>query len=273
MKKLLTISFFMFCLNCCCSASCVELIKEFYTAYMNNILQNNRENTALCDKYFTPGLQEKVYRFTSATGANAIIRAQDMNEDAIETLSVTELDGDWYLVKYLWKKGDESTAEMIPVRASKVGDLCKIDFITPMWNGAEYGDKLLECRFCDITAIDQRSELEFVKSFYALYLSDYCRISDDMIRNLEALREQNLTDNVLVQFKRAETEYLEDGEYGYDLLINNIVFDCKWCESVEFSSLEKNVFQISYKDNYEEIKIKVGVIREGNSFKIDKILK
>ena len=94
-----------------------------------------------------------------------------------------------------------------------------------------------------------------------------------MIRNLEALREQNLTDNVLVQFKRAETEYLEDGEYGYDLLINNIVFDCKWCESVEFSSLEKNVFQISYKDHYEEIKIKVGVIREGNSFKIDKILK
>ena len=84
MKKLLTISFFVFCLNCCCcSASCVESIKEFYTAYMNNMLQNNRENTALCDKYFTPGLQEKVYRFTSATGANAIIRAQDMNEDAI----------------------------------------------------------------------------------------------------------------------------------------------------------------------------------------------
>ena len=76
-----------------------EKIRTFYVSYMNNLLNRISENKELCQRYLTKGLIEKNGRVVSATNSNPIIQLQDINNDAIETLNVEELNNDWYIVK------------------------------------------------------------------------------------------------------------------------------------------------------------------------------
>ena len=126
-------------------ASCMERVKEFYLQYMSNIEGkfDSQKEKALQEIYLTETLVKKsIPEMIERTGANPIIRAQDMNKTGIETLAVKSLGNNWYMVSYYWKKGDESTLTQIPLKTTGAGNKCKICYITPEWEGLKYGGEL-----------------------------------------------------------------------------------------------------------------------------------
>lgn len=121
-------------------ASCIEHIKDFYIQYMTCIEMGCDESEIkhLKEAYLTKNLIKKqIPEMIARTDADPIIRAQDVNETCIETLTVEDLGNHWYRVSYYWKKGDASTLTQIPVRATGDGDNCKICHITPEWEEEE----------------------------------------------------------------------------------------------------------------------------------------
>lgn len=263
MKRFLFILVSLIFFNATQAQSCAEQIKQLYVNYMNgrSINQNLSEE-----------MINKIERMTNATNVNPILRAQDTNNDAISTLSVKELSDDWYMVQYQWKKGDVSSTKEIPVKAQMVDGECKITYITPIWNGNKYGDELLVgCK--DMSdKIDQSSKLSFLKSFYAVYVSEYCNMPKDLNDKLSTLRQQHLTANAIKQYKAAADKELEDYRKGYDLLINGFDFDCAWCNNLEFKQLIDNTYQISYKKNGTNVyQVIVKLKKEGNKYLINDI--
>lgn len=271
MKKDITL-LILLCLNSVCIVACPERIKEFYTTYLTNVLQDDFKNTDLCKAYLTEGLIEKVDRLINATGIDPILRAQDTNRDAIETLSVEELTNDWYLVKYFWKKGDANSIIEIPLKAQDVNGVCKITYITPIWNKLQYGDELLTCKDGKIGKIDQTSPLSFLKSFYNAYVSEYCDMPEGLNAKLSSLRSRYLSNKALEQFKNAESENLKDGLAGYDRLIDNFDFDCLWCKTIQFTHLNGDDYQMTYQVAKKTYKVGITLKKKGNSFLIDGLL-
>lgn len=247
MKKLVAALILSICFNAICSGACTEQIRKFYTAYLQNMLEDDAQNTALCAAFFTEELQQKVHRMRNATGADPVIRAQDTNRDAIETLSVEDLGGDWYRVSYLWEKGDSATLTQIPLKARIRDGSCKIVYITPPWNGTRYGNEMLTVNASEHRKIDRSSGLSFLKSFYEVYTAEYCRTPEDLAARLLSLRSEYLSQNALDQFTRTERENSLDGVDGYDLVIGNFDFDCLWRKSLSFIRLNENTYQVTYR--------------------------
>lgn len=270
MKKV-TAVLLLLCCNYVCIGACSTTTKEFYRSYLNNFLQDDSKNVVLCEIYLTEELIYKVDRLTSATGADPIIRGQDATKDAIETLSVEELGDDWYLVKYLFRKGDKNTLVEIPLKAQNVNGKCKITYITPIWNDSQYGDKLLTCQGKGSNKIDQTSELQFIKSFYNAYISQYCAMPKDLSSKLSSLRQHYLSPAALAQFKSAESENLKDGLAGYDMLIDNFDFDCLWYWSLEITHLNGSNYQITYNTGNQIHKTVITIKKQGNNYLIDRL--
>lgn len=84
-------------------------------------------------------------------------------------------------------------------------------------------------------------------------------------------RADNLSKNAFEQFKNAETDNMNDGLYGYDLLIHNFDFDCLWCKSVKVSRLKDGEYQITYSTGDNTLKIDVAIIKQDNRYKINSI--
>jgi len=106
------------------------LVKAFYASYMKNVLYGREaENAALCERYMTRSLIRKMKRAAAATDSDNIIRAQDMNETAVETLTVRPLGGGWHSVSYLWYRDDPKSR--IEIRVKTAGDPCRIVDIRP----------------------------------------------------------------------------------------------------------------------------------------------
>ena len=143
MKKIFILLLLIISLKPCCAGN-PEKIRTFYVSYMNNLLNRISENKELCQRYLTKGLIEKNGRVVSATNSNPIIQLQDINNDAIETLNVEELNNDWYIVKYQWKKGDVSSEKRISLKAYEIDEEFRIVYISPSWNGGQYGDFLMQ---------------------------------------------------------------------------------------------------------------------------------
>lgn len=267
MKRVIPLLLLVCCCKPACAGSCREQIKTFYACYLNNVLEGY-SNAALCRTYFTQELSEKVRRIGHATGGDPVIRAQDANRDAIETLIVTGLGNDWYMVGYLWKKGDERTRVEIPLKAQQIDGSCKITYIVPIWNGSRFGDDLLTCRDEKAAQIDMTSGLAFLKSFYDAYLALYCAMPADLDAKLAPLRARFLSRNAIEQFENAASENLQDGLDGYDLLIDNFDFDCLWCGRVGFTHLTGDDYQVTYKgDKFRKIVVKVE--RRGDEYRIE----
>ena len=74
-------------------------LENFYKAYMQNMLTgHDGENIELCKQYMPLSLMQKMQRVSEVIDCDAIIRSQDVNENAIRTLSVEDIGNDWYLV-------------------------------------------------------------------------------------------------------------------------------------------------------------------------------
>lgn len=260
-----------FCFAWSCRAACPERIEAFYKAYMRNLLQDTASNAALCASYLTEGLIARVGRIASATGADPIVRAQDMNEDAISTLSVESLGGNWYLVKYCWRKGDASSAVEIPLKTQQIDGVCRICYITPVWHGSRYGDELTACASETGAGIDRTSAESFLKSFYDVYLAVYCAMPEDLEARLAALRAECLSQQAAVQFAEAVGENLRDGLYGYDALIGQFDFDCLWRSSLEIKHVSDSRYRVAYCSGNETHEIVLTVGKSADEYLIERI--
>ena len=74
----------IFCLSS--FATCEQQIREFYVAYMRNLEHNPAQNDSLCNACMTPALILQLREETRRSGADAIIRAQDVCEYGIRSL-------------------------------------------------------------------------------------------------------------------------------------------------------------------------------------------
>lgn len=248
----------------------VRLIKEFYKAYATNILSSQYQlNDSLFRKYLTKRLIGKIDRLRTAIDADPIIRAQDFNERALKTLNAWHLEGEWYMVNYVWNVNQDSVGINIPLKVIDLDGQYLIDYITPEWNGSEYGNKLLCGNLGEIT-VDSRSPLLFLKSFYTAYISEYCHMPENLMSRLLMMRNEYLTPNALAQFDKAANEYKSDGKLYYDLLIDFFDFDCLWIPSMTFTKLDENTYQMHYiKWRNLPTTITINVIQQAEKYKIE----
>ncbi len=241
-------------------------IRNFYVAYTANLLSDNSFPDPLIKKHLAKSLIEKTSRMRTATGADPIIRAQDVQQDIIETLNARHLDKNWYMASYTCDYSHTN----IPLRITQINGQYLIDYITPIWNGSSYGDSLLFDHPVPET-IDASAPLSLLETFYAAYMMEYCSMPEDLVLRLVALREKHLTTNALSQFKAAANKYKLDGSMGYDLLIDYFDFDRLWLSSVKFIQLDENTYQICYTKWETPCTIELKVIKQGKEYRIDSI--
>ena len=250
----------------------IRVVEDFYRSYtVNHLYGTHQDAEVIMKKYLTKRLIEKIDRVGSMTGADPIIRAQDFNETAFETLNVKFMGNNWYMVNYKWNKNDEGSNTNIPLKVTLVDGRYMIDYITPEWNGSLYGDTLL-CADIPQQPIDNSSPESTLETFYATYTSLYYSMTEGLLARLEALRTAYLTPNALGQFEEAVNEYkLLDGLLNYDLLIDSFDFDCLWLPSMTYIPLNENTFQISYKQGKLVTAIVVTLIAHDGEYKIESI--
>lgn len=268
MKRLAAVLIALCCLHSVSRGACPERIREFYAAYLTDFLQDGSRREALCREFLTPELIARMERVGKATGGDPVIRAQDTAPDAVRTLSITELSGDWYMVAYRTREG--GTPVEIPLKAREVDGACKIVYITPAWHGTRYGDELLRCP--DTAApIETGSTLSFLRSFYDAYLTAYCAMPRDLDARLAALREEWLTPHARERFRRAEAENRLDGAPGYDALVAGFDFDCLWLPELRITPLRDNCYRVTYRVGETIHRIGITVTRENDNYHIDDI--
>lgn len=249
----------------------VKMIKDFYVSYTTNLL-NDRDavNDALVRRCLTEALIAKVKRMTSATDADPIIRAQDFSQEAVRSLRVKHLDGNWYMVSYALPCGDEEFT-YIPLRVIKLDGRYKIDYITPEWNNVMYGDSLLFKHHIH-QSVDASTPLSFLKTFYEAYTMEYCSMPADLARRLKTLRAKYCTSSALAQFQAASIKNKIDCCPGYDLLIDYFDFDRLWIRSMTYTHLGKDIYQMHYTKWPNSVTtVTLRVIKQGGKYWIDKI--
>lgn len=122
------------------AADGAEAIRACYAEYLNDMLRGgNRRGDTLLREMLTPECYEWFYREVEATDANPLLRAQDTTEDALATLTVEPLGGDWYMVRYRWWRTDTRQIE-IPLKAQWIDGRWRIVRIMPINSGTSYGD-------------------------------------------------------------------------------------------------------------------------------------
>ena len=249
------------------------VVEGFYRSYTDNYLHGTQlKGEEIMKKYLTKRLIEKIDRMVSATGVNPIIRAQDFNETAFETLKVKPLGDNWYMVNYRWYENDDSSNTNIPLKVTLVDGRYMIDYITPIWSGSLSGDTLL-CENLPLHPIEDTSPRAMLESFYEAYISLYSSMPEGLLSQLEALRVAHLTPNAQKQFNQASVNMYElDRVRNYDLLIDYFDFDCLWIPSMTYTPLSENTFQVSYvKWGNLVSTIIIEIIEFDGEYKIDSI--
>jgi hypothetical protein len=255
----------------------IQAIRDFYVAYTTNFISASAvSNDSLVRNFLTKNLIERVDRMRTASGADPIIRAQDFREDIIKTIKVRHLESNWYEVRYddysPWVADNRDRHTAIPLRVTKMEGHYMINYITPHWNGALYGDSLLY-DYPERQEVDASTPMSLLKTFYMAYTTAYCSLPENLNRQLATLRTGYLTPNALAQFESAGNEYMLDGEENYDLLIDGFDFDRLWIPSIKFTQLDGDIYQLCYIKYNTPYTLELKIIRQDKEYRIDSIIK
>lgn len=129
-------------MNLSSSNNCANEVKNFYIQYMDN-MDHGQDNDSICAAHMAPDVITHLYEGIDFIDIDYIIRAQDVCRHGIQSLSVKELNNDWFMVSYKWSP-DSDTIE-IPLKAiCGADDTLQILYITPLPLGNQYGDHLLQ---------------------------------------------------------------------------------------------------------------------------------
>ena len=247
-----------------------RIVEDFYKAYTASLLSDPHSSRLDMEKYLTKRLIEKTERVLAATGADPIIRAQDFNETAFETLKVEPLESNWYMVSYRWNMNDGGSNKSIPLKVALVNGNYMIDYITPEWNGPLYGDTLL-CKDIPQHTVDNSNPQSMLETFFAAYTCLYGNMPEGLASQLKTLRDKHLTPKAKDLFEEAVNKHKSDGLLNYDLLIDNFDFDCLWISSMTYTALTENSFQVSYTQGISVKVIVVTLIAFDGRYEIDTI--
>ena len=105
-------------------------IKSFYVAYMQNVENNPAANGPLLQQHMTPEAIARLHEYMEQHDFDAVINGQDVCAHAIESLKVTPVEEDCYIVTYKWDETSDST--MICVKAVDADGLLRISDIIPL---------------------------------------------------------------------------------------------------------------------------------------------
>lgn len=120
-----------------------QMLNSFYSQYITNLIENKDEaNCALKQRYFLPEAIDQAEDMIVQSGADGILRAQDVNESMQTSLRVAPLGNQWFMVSYLWNEKSDSKVQ-IPVKVSNETGKFLVKYIVPEEKGTEYGDQLL----------------------------------------------------------------------------------------------------------------------------------
>lgn len=225
-----------------------EQIKFFYDRYMECIeTGNSNKERDLLNRFLTLEMQKKRVRLVEVTGADPILRAQDVPEHGRQTLACRHLEGNWFEVafrSFSWGVQDTVTIR-IPMRTEEdEKGRVRINYIVPEWGGSRYGDYLFDIHFQRVT--DQLDARIFVETFFKAYVYPYATMSPSLEQDLEQLRKRYCTPSFLRgKYAAIKQEYLEDGE-SIDPLINCADFDAFWYPSISIDSIDSLTFRIGY---------------------------
>lgn len=247
-------------------AAVLRFYKEYFKPH-----SSRAEERALLDRYFSRPMLEKVVRLSQLTNSNAIIRAQDITAVGRETLKVKELGDHWFMVSYLGDKKDASSIKKIPIKARCINGRCQIIYITPEFNGQQYGDSLIQAASEASMEVDYSSAEAYVESFYKAYAGVYCSLDVDMYTILEKLRLENLTARALYAHKHALAQRAMDIDSNHDWVINNCDFDAMWYESIKVKKLSDYSCQVFYTAGDRTYKLTVTVQKIDDRYVIDHV--
>ncbi|MDR0962743.1 MAG: DUF3828 domain-containing protein [Mediterranea sp.] len=246
------------------------VIRNFYKAYLSNMLS---ETNAAVDEtpeqqYLTPALIEKVELIGNETDADPIIRAQDVMNEMLQTLRVTHLENRWFMVSY---ETPEKT--QIPVRVIPDGNSYRIDYITPLWDEAMYGEAVMPDDNPPLPKVVTNGTAEdFVHSFYKMYTTLHIQLTDKLQDKLSAVRNKYLTPAALQNFQQAADESIEDGRHDFDLLIQGFVFDPLWIPTISVTQTVAGYYKVEHRKMGETVGITLKVKKRGNSYRIDRLV-
>jgi hypothetical protein len=251
----------------------VKMIKDFYTQYIGNVLRGIGERSdlfrdSLMQHSFTAGMYARVDRIAMETDGDPIIRAQDVLEEWLTTLSIGHLGNSWYMVRAY--REEPMDFFYIPLHVIKEKGKYVIDYITPHWHGLQYGDKLYFDKPVKQKVTDDTFPLSFLETFYAAYTMEYCSLSPNLTSQLTAMRKQYLTPRAQADFKAVVDERMLDGERGYDALICGFDFDRLWLRPMAFTQLDENTCLLTYNGNGLKT-VTLTIIKQGNKYRIDGI--
>lgn len=214
-----------------------QRIVSFYKGYMES------ENSSVWEsEYLTKGMMEKCKRVSPIMDVNAIYRAQDYTDYALQTLSCRHLKGLWYEVSFQMHKQAEAVS--IPVRMDGNSEEARICYVVPLWGDRNYGDWLFRTYPEKIT---NKNPDSFVRTFYNQYTDLYVAMPDTLEQGLAHLRDMYCTTALNTEYDSLRQCYKGDGITTYDVLVGNSDFDAFWKPSLNVEKKDSLQYEISYK--------------------------
>ena len=118
---------------------------------------------------------------------------------------------------------------------------------------------------------DEEPEIKLLKSFYTEYITACDNLSINWSQ-MEMIKEKYCTQFLIKKIKMLQENEIID----YDPFLNAQDCDINWLKTLDITKENKDScwYNVSYVNNYnnERIKIKVSVIKTGDSYKINNIL-
>ena len=245
-----------------------EQIKNFYIHYMEAVGVGDRKiENGLVKDYLTPEMQKKLYRLITVTGSDPLLRAQDVSDYGIQSLTCRHLEGKWYEVSYLRTENDTASVQ-IPIRVdTDANGKIRIVYVTPYWGGNKYGDQIFDVRAKEIK--DDVDGGIFVETFFKAYVYPYVTMSTTMEQDINQLRKTYCTAAMQKKYAILLQKSLED-ENLLDPMIGCADFDAFWYKFIKISSLGKNCFMFSYNNGIDilNVNIKVSVKKLKGKYRI-----
>ena len=212
-----------------------EQIKNFYIHYMEAVGVGDRKiENGLVKDYLTPEMQKKLYRLITVTGSDPLLRAQDVSDYGIQSLTCRHLEGKWYEVSYLRTENDTASVQ-IPIRVdTDANGKIRIVYVTPYWGGNKYGDQIFDVRAKEIK--DDVDGGIFVETYFKAYVYPYVTMSSTMEQDINQLRKTYCTAAMQKKYAILLQKSLED-ENLLDPMIGCADFDAFWYKFIKISSL------------------------------------
>lgn len=248
------------------SVSDIEQIKHFYVHYMEAIEEGDDEMTEmLVQRFLTKEMQAKMGRLVDVTGANPLLRAQDVSAFGKHNLRCRHLEDDWYMVSYQWGEVD-SVGINIPLKIVKdaKGQL-RIGYVTSEYTGEDYGNQIFDVSAVDV--IDDKDAYTFVETFFKAYVYPYVMMTPSLEQDLVRLRQTYFTTDMHKKYSNMSQMFLEDAN-PIDPLVNCADFDAFWYSSLKVDYEGNNIFTVSYNTGNGVIRVKLVVTRKSGEYRI-----